>query len=415
MSTAAAADRLFEVSQDHDPHTPPYRDRCFSNVSPTLASFLGYDAEHTLPAECLDPAITESQNVLVVLIDGLRYDRWLETTALLFSCAREHGTTTPLSAVFPTETAAAIVSYHTGRQPIEHGSLGWEQYLPPQDVVVEPLRGATVDGTPISQLDDDPVELFDGPTIHRELAEMDVRSTVIQPKHTLVHDGAAQLYEGATQVPYTTPADGALAAMDALAEPGPSFVSLYLPEVDTISHNEGTESPDYEATLQMIDGCLRYAIDRLAPEIAAETAVGFVSDHGHIDIPGSVGTVLTDDERISERLRRRPNGTPMPPTGSLRNVHLHLKDRSIEPVRQALDSLAVHTWTQTEAIDAELFGTHDCSETFRERCGDLIIVPRDAPIWHTDTKFDMIGQHGGLDPAELLVPFTTVPMRELYS
>ncbi|MGM0718531.1 MAG: alkaline phosphatase family protein, partial [Halobacteriota archaeon] len=273
MSDIAAPDQLFEPSQQYDVPIPPYRDRCFSNVSPTLASLVGFDAETTLPTTCLDSDATRATNVLVVLIDGLRYDRWLDTDAPLFALAREEGTTTPLSSVFPTETAAAIVSYHTGRQPIEHGSLGWEQYLPDLDVVIEPLRGATVDDTPISELDDDPVELFEAPTIHDELAEVGVRSTVVQPDHTLAHDGASQLYEGATQVPYATIADGAIAAMDALADAGPSFVTLYLPEVDTISHNVGTAMLAYEATLRMIDGCLRYAIDRLAPEIAAETAV----------------------------------------------------------------------------------------------------------------------------------------------
>ena len=409
MMPKPSADNLLADEFEPGFVRPNYEEYCFANVSPTVIDLLGVDIGRTLPADVFDGVDTDVSNVLVVLIDGLRYDRWLESDAPLFERARVRGRTTPLTSVYPSETAAAMITYHTGTQPVEHGSLGWEQYLSEHQDTIEPLKGRTVDRRPFSEaFGDDPVELFSGRTIHEKLGDEGISTAVVQPKRTISHEAAPQIYAGTERVPYKSPAEGAIEAAEKVQQPDHSFVHIYYPDLDGVSHRGGTRAPHYEATLHMLANCLERALESLDPAVAADTLLLFAADHGHFDTNTDVGTVLTDRQAVTESLARRDDGELVMPSGGSRNAHLHLRDGTVETVREALSDLDAHILTKTEAIERNLFGDGEPSEVFDRRCGDLVIVPNEEPVWYDPAKFDMVGQHGGLHPEEMIVPFTAV-------
>jgi hypothetical protein len=392
---------------------PAYRDYCFANVTPTVVDVLGGDAERRLPPETLGDTDEFSQ-VMVVLIDGLRYDRWLETDAPLFERARESGRTTPLTTVYPSETAAAMTTYQTGLQPVEHGLLGWEQFFEPVGEPVEPLKGRTVERRSLEPAVESGLESFAGETVHAELEAAGVGSAVVNPKSTLDHPFSRERYRGATRVPYGNPAEGAIEAVRTLSADEHSFVTLYYHHLDSVSHTWGTETPHYGATMGMLSGSLERAFRGLDPAVADETLLLFTADHGHVDTGTEpTGTVLTDRDVVSRNLATGPDGEPITPTGGARNVHLHLQEGSVERVREELSDLDALLFTRAEAIEAELFGDREPSDLFMRRCGDLIVIPDETPLWHDPVKFGHVGQHGGLHPDEMLVPFTAVPLADL--
>jgi hypothetical protein len=393
---------------------PAYEDYCFANVTPTVADVLGVDAGRRLPAETVGGP-PEVSNVLVVLIDGLRYDRWLETDAPLFERAHEAGRTTPLTTVYPSETAAAMTTYQTGRQPVEHGLLGWEQYVESVGEAVEPLKGRTVGGRSLEpEVETEGLESFDGGTVHADLSAAGVGSAVVHPESTLVHPFARERYDGATRVPYGNPAEGAVEARRTLESGDHSFVTLYFHHVDSVSHRWGTRTPHYGATLHMLSASLERAFRDLDPTVAAETLVLFTADHGHVDTgTEATGTVLTDRDVVAESLARGPDGEPIRPTGGGRNVHLHLREGSVGRVRDALSDLDALLFTRSEALEVDLFGDREPSDLFLERCGDLVVIPNETPVWYDPVKFEHVGQHGGLHPDEMLVPFNAVPLADL--
>lgn len=69
----------------------------------------------------------DAENVVVLLVDGFGYEHWKRERDVhpLLSALTERGIVTPLTSVYPSETAAAITTVHTGRKPVEHGLLGW--------------------------------------------------------------------------------------------------------------------------------------------------------------------------------------------------------------------------------------------------------------------------------------------------
>lgn len=414
MFNEGVADRL--RSNEFTPGTirPDYQDYNFANVTPTVASVLGVDCGRQLPADALG-SYRDVSNVLVVIIDGVRYDRWLETEAPLFQRARSRGLVTPLTSVYPSETAAAMTTYHTGRQPVQHGLLGWEQYFEAVGEQVEPLKSRTVDRRSLeAEIEAGTLDSFAGGTIHSELKAADVGSAVVQPEGTLTHAFAAERHQNATSVPFGNPGEGAVEATNALESPDHSFVSLYYTEVDSVSHVRGTQTTHYEATMYMLSAGLERALGGVDADVAADTLVLFTADHGHVETgPDTTGTVLTEIAAVTENLARGADGEPIMPTGGARNVHLHLQNGSVEEVRTALSDLNASIWTQSEALDADLFGDREPSDRFRQRCGDLILVPNDSSIWYDSVKFEHLGQHGGLHPDEMLIPFTAVRLSEL--
>ncbi|MFC6723904.1 alkaline phosphatase family protein, partial [Halobium palmae] len=79
-------------------------------------------------------------------------------------------------------------------------------------------------------------------------------------------------------------------------------------------------------------------------------------------------------------------------------------------VERELDALVL---SKAEAIDRELWGPGEYGEAFRERCGDLLVVPRDRGVWYERGHLGLVGMHGGLTREEMLVPFATARLSEL--
>lgn len=129
---------------------PDYDGYCLANVPETLLSLLDDRFEHRLPADVLDGVDTDVSQVVVVLLDGLGWDQWRRDVdyAPLLDAFENRGTVAPLTSVYPSETAAAITTFHSGRSPSEHGLLGWFQYVEAYDAILQTLPFTTLDDEP---------------------------------------------------------------------------------------------------------------------------------------------------------------------------------------------------------------------------------------------------------------------------
>ena len=417
---AAIERALFENRYDEGYLFPAYHDYCFANVSPTALSALGVDVSRTLPDDALGQAPDTADNVLLVVLDGLRYDRWLNSIdrISLFDRIDEHGSLVPLTSTYPSETAAAITTLHTGRQPVEHGVLGWEQYLPSSGLQVEPLPGRIVDGPTLdtATTEFDPTELLDVRTVYDHLSEAGVESTVVHPYAISGSPFDELVTAGARRSNYDTVAELAVEARIALERPGHSYVVAYLPQIDTLSHHRGTKTDHYAPTVTMLASAIERELERIDPDVAAETLVLITADHGHLDTEPGVGLdlerflgPLTDALLCVDGNRRRP-------TGGARNVHLWVEDDRVDEVRDGIRTDGdARAWTRGESVAIGLFGDDEPSTRFEERCGDVVFTHLEQCVWDDQRRFSHVGVHGGLHPDEMLVPFAAVELSTLLS
>ncbi|WP_123533818.1 alkaline phosphatase family protein [Halosimplex salinum] len=393
---------------------PDYEGYCFANVNPTALSLLGADCDRRLPERVFEGVDTDVDRVVLVFLDGYGWEHWKRDHAdvPLLSAFSERGTVTPLTSIYPSETAAATTTFHTGRTPVEHGVLGWDQYVQEIDAPLQVLPFATRNGDPADEAypEYDRESLYEGSSIYERAAADGVESRHFHPFDA--HNPSA----GATERTYDTVADlGVDLRQELETEDGADYLFAYLPQIDEIAHAVGTGDERYRARLQMVTECLRReVVEGVDPAVAERTLVLLTADHGIVDTVPDENVDLRGDDELWDALRRDGDGDPIPPVGSPRNCHLFLRDGTVDRVRERIESrYPCRTFTREEAIERGLFGDAEPSDLFRRRCGDLIVVHRDRGMWYSEDELSLVGMHGGLTREEMLVPFAAARVSDL--
>jgi hypothetical protein len=424
MLRTAVADELRASLAEDGYLFPDYGGYCFAGVPATALSVLGADPDHDegagpLPADVFDGVDAELGGaadvdvVVVALVDGYgleQYRRDRQDYPMLDRLA-EAGTVTPLTSIYPSETAAAITTTHTGSLPARHGVLGWDQYVEAVDSVLQTLPFATPDGEPAGDVHGvGPEVLLEGTSLYENLpGDVDVSAVVPDGQLDSAYSTVAQA--GLEGEEYEDLEGAARALRRAVVDAeGPTYVYAYFNHVDSAAHLEGTESDVYHEQLSGVLGALETAlVEGLDDDLAERTLLLLTADHGEVDTPGLDGNVDLRDDRFDplwDALRRGPDGEAVPPVGGPRNVQLHVRDGEREAVRSLLErELDALVLDRETVLERKLFGPGDPSDLFLERLGDLVAIPSERSVWHMDAALAYVGMHGGLHPDEMLVPF----------
>ncbi|MFW5948042.1 MAG: alkaline phosphatase family protein [Halolamina sp.] len=400
MDEIDPADRFADLVEDGYVF-PDYGGACFADVPSTLLSVLSPEFDRRLPASVFSGVDTDVSQVVLVLLDGLGWDQYQRDTeyAPLLDRLDRAGTVSPLTSIYPSETAAAITTLESGLVPARHGLLGWFQYVGEIDAVLQSLPFLTLDGEPAGDLYDvDESVLSDAEAIYPRARDAGIDAHCYQPEK---FDPDTP---GATDHPYWNVPD-ALAELrrdlESSVEAGdsPAYRFLYVPEIDAIAHAVGTRHERYEAQVRSITEAVRAELlDRLDPAVAQETLLVVTADHGHVATDPETNVDLRETavwEYVDDQM----------PTGSPRNVQFHVDDP--EGAATALYEAfgdEVRTFTREEYLERELFGPGTCAR-FEERAPDLVATHREKGMWWESGQLELVGMHGGLNRAEMFVPF----------
>ncbi len=388
---------------------PAYEDYCFGNVPDTVRSVLHAGGRRALPDDVFEGVDTAVDTVVLVLVDGFGLDAWRrhrERCDLLDRLTQE-GTVTLLTSVYPSETAAAITTLETGQLPCEHGRIGWNVYEPRTDTSFLPLGWEVKTGTSEQYVSEESV--IGCEPIYRQLSGSGIDCHRLQPFDGGGDDVTQHTYDDLDTL------GGRLSAVVA-GRDDPGYVYAYVPHVDHISHAEGTDSRAYDETVAAVCEQISDCIERVDRRTAERSLLLVTADHGHVNTDPEQNIDLSANSTVMANLRRHANGTPVRMAGSPRNVHLHLRDGTVSETRQALSEHDARLFTRQEALDRDLFGDRPTTDRVRERYDDLVVMHRDLGMWFGDVEPDelsLIGMHGGLSPAEMLVPFAAARLSTL--
>ncbi|WP_459193078.1 alkaline phosphatase family protein [Halosimplex sp. J119] len=396
---------------------PDYDGYCFGNVGPTATDLFGVDTGRALPDDVFAGVDTDVSHVVLLLVDGFGLDRWRADADryAFFDALDTRGAVTPLTSVYPSETGSAIPTIHTGRTPAEHGMLGWDWYDPEVGAVVQGLPFTHRDGTSAADVIE-PAELFTGDPVYDALVSDGVDAHAVQPESISGSPSSDAMLGAATDHSATNAAEMALTVRRTLESADrPTLCYAYFGKADALAHYEGTESAGHRAQLGAVaDAVQRQLVAGLDPETAAETLLLVTADHGLVDTePHSYVDVCAVDG-VADALQTDPDGETVPPVGSRRSTHLHLEDGAADRVAAALDEeLDAFVTTGHEALADGLFGPNPC-ERARRRAGDVIVTHRERTVWYDDGEDrGYVGNHGGLHPEEMLVPFAAARVSTL--
>ncbi len=407
---------------------PDYGRYSLAEIVPTVLALFGVDSGRALlPDEVFREQAAGCDRVVLLMVDGLGYSQLTDhqEQLALFGLLGERGNVYALTSVFPSTTAAALTTLHTGFTPREHGLLEWTLYFEQFDAVVETLPFKPLGGRQNDSLlrkGADPRLLFDGPTVYERLAAAGVTPYCFNHQSYARSAYSSTVGSGSQSVAYGWGADLVVALRRLLATvDGPAYFFVYWPQVDSVEHRYGPHTEEHLVELSMLSHLFKAELlDRLDRRAAERTLLLLTADHGQVRVQPEEIVYLNDYPPVVDAFERSPKGKPIPPTGSPRDVFLHLKPEcqatTMAFLAEELEGRAqVLTVDQAEGLG--MFGVGEPSPYFRSRAGNTLILPYDGHhVWYRHTPgrtFELRGHHGGLTEAEMLVPLVVARLSDL--
>ncbi|MBW8484853.1 alkaline phosphatase family protein [Actinomadura parmotrematis] len=295
----------------------------------------------------------------------------------------------PLTAGFPSTTVTSLGSLGTAATPGEHGLLGVQVAVPGTGRLLNCLRW---DGQV------EPMEFQPVPTVYERAAADGVRTAYI---------GSPAFRRSSLTVATARGADylGAVGlgqlvgrARTALREGDRAFVTVYHSDLDSTGHRFGCGSESWREQLRFVD----LLAERLAAALPDGAALHVTADHGMVD----------PDERLDVDATPALTAGLALLGGDARARYAYAAGGAAADLLDAWrEVLGDRCWVagRDEAIAAGWFGT--VGPGMAERIGDVVAVPFTGLALVASEREpwleSMVGMHGSLVPAELLVPLLT--------
>jgi predicted AlkP superfamily pyrophosphatase or phosphodiesterase len=426
----AEVQRYIEDRTQGDMIRPCYESFCLAKIPSTVLALLGVaQSDHAL-LQMVRAAMGNHQQptkIILLLIDGFGWHHWLRYAERydVFNRLTERGAVIPLTTVFPSTTAAALTTIHSGLTPQEHGLPEWWVYFDELDTIAASLPFTSLGGRGPDQLLESgvkPTMLFQGTTIYQALASAQV------PSFTFIRDVYARsayssvVHKGSMTVPFINSSDLLVNLRQKISEvPGPAYFFVYWDAIDAIAHTYGPHTQHYEAELAGFSYLLQRELIAKTPEqTAADVLLLVTADHGHISVSPRATLYLNRYPTFVRSLAVSRAGKKILPWGSPRDLFLRVQEENLlETASWLARRLAGKATVMTidEALQQQLFGLGKCHRYFKRRVGNLLILPhRDSLIWYEHLKgkkFELQGMHGGLRPDEMLIPLAVANLATL--
>ena len=362
------------IPERREPVLPAYGGGCVADIVPAILEPGRSAAASPLPAEVLD-----ARAVVVLVLDGLGAEQLAARRRVAPTLNEMHAAT--ITTVAPSTTAAALTSIATGVPPGEHGIVGYR--IRTYDGNLNVLKWRTPQG---EGLDRHPPERF------QPIPSFGGQRPPALQKAEYRKSGFSRAYlRDARRFGYKMLSSLAVEVRRLLAA-GESFVYAYYEGLDVVAH-EHAFGEHYDAELR---ACDRLMADLLTV-LPRGAAVVAISDHGLVDC--SEGLV---------RIDRSVLDCAQAESGEARFRWLHARaGRDRDLYEAAVGAHGHQAWvhTATEIIDEGWLGPV-VTDAARSRLGDVALVARDGwAFGHPDDGGSkIIGRHGSLTSAEMLVP-----------
>jgi hypothetical protein len=396
---------------------PNYEGLSIVNLPATAAALLGvpFSGAPPLPRDVWGPFDGGVRCIIRVIIDALGYHclrrvMAAEPDTLFHRLLRQGGQLIPLTSVCPSTTTTALSSLWSGRTPAEHGMLGTRLFLRDRGLQAHMIYFNPIGFERRNVLLEEGMELakfLPVPGMAEALAEDGVETHVFINRQYLQGGLSDIFFRGVKQVHDFVPGSGAdlwITLRRFLEERSGErlFVSVYWGVIDTLGHRRGPSSPAIDAEVRGWTTLMAQEfLDRLSPAAAAGTVLTLLADHGQVDTPPARAVRLDHHPELLERLL-------MKPLGEQRLPYLFARQGQAEAVRCYLREQLGHAFVvldSAQALEAGLFGPGAPAPEASARLGDLILVSRqDHILYDEDEDPHLLGLHGGLSPAEMLVP-----------
>jgi len=395
---------------------PDYNGYNFSNINNTILSLFNISHNGKGLDKKLYSNICGTKKVVFIYIDGLGYDSWINYLGnyKAFREINRSGIVSPITAIFPSTTAAASNTINTGLMPSEHGLFEWRLYIDEYDMVMKSLPFIPAykqDRAKFSEMDPDPSILFHGKTFYETLKENGVKSYVVSYADLLKSRYSKIMYSGTKEKKrYDFLFEGFLILKKLIEKmKDDSYVFFYIEDPDKMEHRYGPGSPEHLEALHYIAEMFDSLIKNLAGN---DISIIISSDHGFTPVNNKIYVSGV------ENLLFIRNGKRTPEAWSPRDMAMYTGEP--EKLKLLLESKLegkADVVTKSELLNSGILGSKMPDEKYLSRIGDVTVLPYSGnTVWYKYYEDDIIkdrGMHGGLSREEMIIPFSTINLKDV--
>lgn len=407
---------------------PEYQDDCFSNIPNTVLSLFGIKTKRpTISRRHFKKYINQRyKNIIVFLIDAFGFYQWKKygNQFALFKQIDEKKFLTPITSVFPSTTAAALNTIHSCLTPAEHGLFEFTLYIKEIDKTIKTLRFHEIENKKQDSLLDEKVTpkiLFNFKTIYQLLKKHDINSFSFANKEYANSVYSQTSRKDSITISFTNFSDLVVKLKEQLVKSkGKNYFFVYWDKLDTLGHEYGPHHNACKVELAKISYLfLKEFVEKVNKKTKKQTLLIIIADHGQITVNPKQTFYLNKDEFLKNSLQKDKKGKIILPTGSPRNVFLHIREVKLENIYKYLKEKLkdkAEVIKTNEAIALGLFGKNKIESKFKNRLGNLIVLPyKNYTIWreYKGEKFEYLGHHGGLSKEEMIIPFSICNLNEI--
>ena len=362
-----------------------------SQITPSIFSSLGLESA----VDHLSVGQSPMGRELLFLIDGFGFDTLATYADAMPTMSRmfNHGC---IQTAFPSTTATSLATLTTGELPGAHGMLGYTVQVPRSG---GRLLNALKWDERVDPENWQPIE-----TLFQRAAAAGINVTHVAAKRYENSGFTRAVFRGAQYKGANLVADLISETKLALHK-APSFVYLYVNDLDTAGHSDGVGSEKWIAALSMID----QMVSQLMKEVPKGTRIWVTSDHGMINVQEKI--VIGLDNPLMQ-------GVSVV-AGEPRARHLYL-DSDSPTARAETASLwqeylqdKALVLTREQAISSNLFGSEVSADAL-DRMGEVIAIARGGLVLldadRVEKEGAMVGHHGADSDIESQVGLLTTTL-----
>jgi hypothetical protein len=410
----------FDFNQDFI--FPNYSGTTVANLPASIFHWLGTTLEGSTPLleDLVNPLNDQYERVILLVVDslGLSLFRRLLTRIAeqgknsLWYPLLDSSVTGALSSVTPSTTATVLTSLWTGKEPGEHGVIGYELWLKEfgviANMIAHSLASAPEDAGGLSQFGFNPNNFLPVECIGPKLRKQGIETDVFE--HFSIADSGLSnmLMQGTTIYPWRTFEEQwqAVSAVQKRTR-GKSYSHLYWADLDSLSHRYG---PGHELVWQAwlnFSNQLGQFLVKMKTTSKPRTLFLLTADHGQIPQTINPDYEIKKHPRFIENLK-------ITLSGEARLPYLFVREGKEKEIEETIEQswpgkfkvMASHDFLKSGAFGNAL----PCQQSI-DRMGDLVVIPTGSDYLRWGTKENtMLGRHGAFLAEEMLVPFLAIKL-----
>lgn len=355
----------------------PNYEKCLTNMTNSILKFFGVNCFHDT-LNVLDGILEKNnpKNVVLILYDGmgsnlmkrnLNKESFLNKYKLM-----------DIQSVFPSTTVAATTSVLSGKNPVEHGWLGWDMYFKEVNNCVSMFEN-TIKDTDILASEENLANKY-----YSYTSIIDLINKTSAKAWALYPFGAES---------YRDLKDMNQRIIDLCRNDDKNFIYAYAIEPDCLMHQCGTEADEVVNMFLEINNSTEELCNNLK-----DTVVIVVADHGHIN---SDFIILSDYPDIIELLEHDIAIESRACSFKVKSDKLGVFRKLFE--KYFKDDFILYS--KDELINNKLFGLGNEHERFRESIGDFVAVAKNDKCFRYDNNGPIFkSNHAGMTEDEMIVP-----------